>query len=79
MKVRRLDTENRRDIRRFVEFPFDLYEDCPQWMPPLVSSVKATLDRRHYPFYRHSDADFYPVTLILRKNMGVANPSTLTR
>ncbi|HOT92245.1 MAG TPA: hypothetical protein PLJ78_08590 [Anaerolineae bacterium] len=59
MRIRQLDTENRRDVRRFVEFPFDLYADCPQWMPPLVSGVKATLDRRRYPFYKHSDADFF--------------------
>lgn len=59
MNIRILDTANRRDVRRFVEFPFTLYENCPQWMPPLVSSVKATLDRRRYPFYHHSDADFF--------------------
>ncbi|HQE93000.1 MAG TPA: hypothetical protein PLH19_07610 [Anaerolineae bacterium] len=59
MQVRPLDTENRRDIRRFVEFPFTLYADCPQWMPPLAASVKAVLDRRHYPFYKHSEADFF--------------------
>jgi len=59
MNVRLLNTENRRDIRRFVQFPFTLYEDCPQWMPPLVSAVKASLNRRRYPFYQHSDADFF--------------------
>jgi hypothetical protein len=59
MKIRQLDTENRRDIRRFVEFPFTLYENSPQWMPPLVSSVKASMNRQKYPFYKHSDADFF--------------------
>ena len=59
MNIRMLDTANRRDVRRFVQFPFTLYEHCPQWMPPLVSSVAATMDRRRYPFYRHSDADFF--------------------
>ena len=59
MKIHKLDTENKRDIRQFVDFPFTLYADCPQWAPPLVSGVKSTMNRRKYPFYKYSDADFF--------------------
>ena len=59
MNIRTLNTANRHDVRQFVELPFTLYEDCPQWMPPLVSSVKASMNRRTYPFYKHSEADFF--------------------
>ncbi len=59
MLVRKLDTENREDVGRFVKFPFDLYRFCAQWVPPLVSDVRANLDRRRHPFYRHSEADFF--------------------
>jgi hypothetical protein len=59
MQVRRIDTTQRKDIRQFICFPFDLYRDCPQWVPPLISSMKLTLDRHRYPLYAHTDADFY--------------------
>lgn len=59
MHVRKLDTEDKGDISRFIQFPFDLYRFCTQWVPPLVSGIRADLDRRHHPFYRHSQADFF--------------------
>jgi hypothetical protein len=61
MQVRKLDTLRRRDVRQFIHLPFQLYEDCPQWVPPLLPDMRLALDRQRYPFYRHSDADFYLV------------------
>ncbi len=59
MQIRRVETEDRRDVNRFVKFPFDLYRDCPQWVPPMVTDMKMVLNRDEYPFYRHSEADFF--------------------
>ncbi len=59
MKIHAVDTHNATDIRAFVQLPFDLYADCEQWTPPLVSSVKLALNRRRHPFYNHSDAAFF--------------------
>jgi hypothetical protein len=65
VSVTRLNTEaarhrpNTGQVERFVALPFRLYQDCPQWVPPLVSDQKLQLDRRRYPFYEHSDADFF--------------------
>jgi GNAT superfamily N-acetyltransferase len=61
MQTIQLDTSRARDVRRFVRFPFDLYRNCPQWVPPLVSSAKAMLDRTKHPYYEHSEADFFLV------------------
>lgn len=61
MQIRKIDTERRRDVRAFVDFPFELYRNCPQWVPPLVSDMKLALNRTKYPFYRHSEADFFVV------------------
>ncbi len=57
--IRKLDTSSRRDVNRFIELPFRIYRDCQQWVPPLVDDVKLMMDRRRYPFYEHSDADFF--------------------
>ena len=61
MRVHQLDTNNKKDVRQFVNFPFELYRHCPQWVPPLVATAKDNLDRRKHPYYRHSSADFFVV------------------
>ena len=58
-QVHKVDTSDSRDVERFVQFPFHLYRDCPQWVPPLVSSARKQLNRNKHPFYGHSDADFF--------------------
>lgn len=59
MKVRKLDTARARDVRQFIDFPFDLYRECPQWVPPIMPEIKLVLNRKKHPFYRHSAADFF--------------------
>ncbi len=61
MIVRKLTPEKRRDVDQFINFPFELYRDCPQWVPPLISSAKDTLNPHKHPFYRHSTAEFFVV------------------
>lgn len=56
--IRILNTTKKRDVRKFVNFPFTLYEGCKQWSPMLVSAVKLAMNRRKHPFYHHSDAAF---------------------
>ncbi len=53
-----VETTDRRQVQRFLEFPFRLYRACPQWVPPLAPEARRMLDRRH-PFYRHSEAAFF--------------------
>ncbi len=59
MQIRQIDTRSPRDVRQFIQFPFDLYRGCPQWVPPFASDAKAPLNRKKHPFYKHSDADFF--------------------
>ena len=59
MHVRQLDLTDRRDVRRYIEFPFSLYRDNALWVPPFVDDVRARLDPRRDPFYQHSDAAFF--------------------
>ncbi len=59
MLVREIDTRIRRDVRRFVDFPFRLYRTSRLWSPPLRSGVRRALDPRRHPFYKHSEAAFF--------------------
>jgi GNAT superfamily N-acetyltransferase len=59
MQIRKLDTTNKRDIRKFIEFPGQLYKRNPYFCPALEAEVRSALDRERHPFYRHSTADFF--------------------
>ncbi len=59
VNVSKVDTSSRREVDRFVRLPFAIYRDCPQWVPPLVDDTRLMLNRQRYPFYEHSDADFF--------------------
>ncbi len=57
--IRLIDTSNRRETKRFLDFPFQLYRNVPQWVPLFDSDAKRMLDRKKHPFYRHSAAEFF--------------------
>jgi hypothetical protein len=59
LRMIKVDTRSRREVNRFINLPFRLYHDCPQWVPPLVDDTRLMLNRDKYPFYEHSTADFY--------------------
>lgn len=57
--IERIDTNRRRDVRRFLDFPFSLYAEDRLWVPPIRMDAALQLNRKKHPFYRHSDADFF--------------------
>lgn len=59
MNLIQVDTPDRRQVNQFLDLPFRLYRDVPQWVPPLASDAHRMLDRRRHPFYQHSDAAFF--------------------
>jgi len=59
MKIIQVDLDQRRQVRDFLDLPFRLYRDVPQWVPPLQGDERLRLDRRRYPYYRHSAAAFF--------------------
>jgi len=66
MKITEINTEKRKDVREFIDFPKRLYADCPQWVPMLEIDARALMDRKKHPFYTTSDAVF----LAARDEMG---------
>ncbi|MCC6148291.1 MAG: hypothetical protein IT308_12080 [Anaerolineaceae bacterium] len=59
VKINKLDTESKAEIKEFIQFHFDLYKNCPQWVPPFRQDIALMLNRKKHPFYDHSDADFF--------------------
>lgn len=59
IEVRQIDTTNKKQVHQFVQFHYDLYKNCPQWVPPFYADIKTMLNRNKHPFYEQSDADFF--------------------
>jgi hypothetical protein len=54
-----IDTGSKPQVDQFVQFHYDLYKGCPQWVPPFYSDIRLMLNRNKHPYYEHSDADFF--------------------
>ena len=59
LSIEKVDTGNKRQVRRFVELPHRIYAGCPQWIPPLNIDAYNQLNRKKHPFHEHSDVDFF--------------------
>ncbi len=60
MHIVEVERSDRRAIRAFINLPFSIYRDIPQWVPPLMPGERARF-RSDYAFYKHSEAAFYLV------------------
>jgi GNAT superfamily N-acetyltransferase len=51
--------EGRRDLRRFIALPSELYRNEPRWIAPLNTDMRKRLDRGRNPFFSHAQAEYY--------------------
>jgi GNAT superfamily N-acetyltransferase len=51
--------EGRRDLSRFVRFPWKVYQGDPNWVPPLISERLDRLDAEKNPFFEHAQVELY--------------------
>ena len=59
MRILQIDLSNRKQIRQFLDLPFKIYRQVPQWVPPLEIDARLMLDPKRHPFYKHSQAAFF--------------------
>lgn len=59
IEIKKVNTGSRQEVDKFVKFPFSLYYDTPQWVPPIQSDIRIMMNRNRHPFYDHSDAEFF--------------------
>jgi hypothetical protein len=62
MEIIQIDLGNRAQVKAFLELPYRLYQDIPQWVPPLLMDERKRLNPRQYHFYKHSTAAFFLVS-----------------
>lgn len=59
MNIIQINLNDKKQTRDFLSLPFSVYEDIPQWVPPLQMDERARLDLKRFPFFRHSHAAFF--------------------
>ncbi len=59
INIHKVDLNSKKEIERFVRFPFKLYAGHPQWVPPFIVDVKTMMNPGKHPYYEHSDAEFF--------------------
>ena len=47
--------EGRSALREFIDLPWKIYAEFPNWVPPLKRDVKKLLDPRKHPFWEFSE------------------------
>ncbi|HLV15495.1 MAG TPA: hypothetical protein VKY41_09960 [Xanthomarina sp.] len=53
------EVKNKKELKQFVTFPFQLYKNSKYWVPPIISDEIATLSSDKNPAFLHADAHFF--------------------
>lgn len=46
-------------LKAFVKFPFQLYKNCPQWVPPIIGQELETFNKKKNPIFNDAEATFF--------------------
>jgi hypothetical protein len=75
--------DSRRDLCRFVDFPYEFYRENRFWVPPLRRDVHRTLDRRKNAFFEHGEIQPFlakdPDGRVLGRIAGIVNGKHLEK
>ena len=59
MNTIQIDLSDKKQLKDFLNLPFRIYADIPQWVPPLRMDDRIRLNPKRHPFYQHSQAVFF--------------------
>jgi len=51
--------ENKKDLAKFIKFPWQVYKGDPNWVPPLILDVKERLSKQKNPFFEHAEMEMF--------------------
>lgn len=57
LTIRKVESEA--DFKAFFEFPWTLYKNDPNWVPPLLSMRRDLFDKRKSPSWEYLEGDFF--------------------
>ncbi|MDC3079428.1 GNAT family N-acetyltransferase [Flavobacteriaceae bacterium] len=55
------EVKTKKEYHAFFTFPFSLYRDCNQWVPPITNEEKAIFNRAKNPVFENAEAKLFVV------------------
>lgn len=59
VSIRLLELGNRRQLKQFITFPWKIYRDDPNWVPPLIFNQLQFFTPGKNPYFAHSKAQLF--------------------
>lgn len=53
------EVTTKKDLHRFIRFPYELYKDNPNWVPPLIIEREEFFNPKKNPFYEHGEVKLF--------------------
>lgn len=53
------EVTNKSDLKEFVKFPWTIYKQDPNWVPPLIMERMEVLDQKKNPYFEHARAKLW--------------------
>ena len=57
--IRVTKVTSRKDLKKFIFFPWKVYKNYPNWVPPLVMEFKEKINKEKNPFFEHAEMDLF--------------------
>jgi hypothetical protein len=57
IKIRTVNSK--KDLMTFIKFPWKIYKDDPNWVPPLLMDKKKIMNKEKNPFFQHAEAEYF--------------------
>ncbi|MDR2038004.1 MAG: N-acetyltransferase [Bacteroidales bacterium] len=59
MDITIYEVKQKRDLKKFVRFPFKLYATCSNWVPPIIADEMSTLRKDINPAFDYCEAKYW--------------------
>ncbi len=56
MSLEIVEVKSKKEIKKFIDFPHDLYQGDPNYVPELHIAQREMFDKKKYPFYEYGEA-----------------------
>lgn len=53
------EVHSKKELKQFIRFPFSLYKNCQEYVPPIINFELSTLLREKNPAFDHCDAKYW--------------------
>ena len=59
MSVEVKQVKTKKDLKNFIDFPWFVYKNDPNWVPPLKTEVANMINKDKYAFWEHADRELF--------------------